>query len=140
MKFFLTLGLCLTSSFWLLSQESKPTFETLNQYYNSFILKGIKTELFQLENLSLRDLQLIDSYNFDSYRNEKTIREIQLEKGPLIKLESIDGMKAKNISVETNLKNHKANEISNGQNNSLVTLLNIGLGYSLVHLNNPENN
>lgn len=105
---------------------------TIQYYLDVFRTKGINAEASEIQSLKIHELQLIEAYNFDSYRNEKTEREIQLERGPKLILVSLNELVSRNIQVDPNVIAHKSNEDVSSNQNSLITRIDIGLGYTPI--------
>jgi hypothetical protein len=120
----------LLTQFTFVSQaQTQLTSETIKYYLEVFNTKGINTEASEIQFLKIHELQLIEAYNFDSYRNEKTEREIQLERGPKLILVSLNELVSLNINVDPSVNLHKSNEEISENQNSLITKIDIGLGY-----------
>jgi hypothetical protein len=105
--------------------ETVPV-KTVEYFIDVFNKKGIIAEDKGLKLLSISDMQIIENFNFDNYRNEKTERVLQLVKGPLIKLKPIKDISTYKISKE--VIDHKSNEIIDNNQKALITQLDLGLG------------
>jgi hypothetical protein len=99
---------------------------------------GIEITTSDLFNLTDNDFELITNFNYDHYRNEKTDRQIQLVRGPLAQVKSFNFCKENQILFDEKIYNLKKNEIENKTLFSIITQVNIGLGYKQNELN-PEN-
>jgi hypothetical protein len=131
--FFLLTQLTLVSK----AQAQLPS-ETIQYYLDVFNTKGINTEASEIQFLKIHELQLIETYNFDSYRNEKTQREIQLERGPKLILASLNELVSRNINVDPSVILHKSNEEISENQNALITRIDIGLGYTPISTNSEK--
>ena len=98
--------------------------------------KGILIEERALEPLSKQDFELISSYNFDKYRNEKSDRIILIENGPEIILKSFDYCKKQNIEINEEISSVKKGEDISIKTSKIRTKLNIGLSYSQKSIKN----
>lgn len=75
-------------------------------------------------------LSLIETYNFDVYRNYSTTRIIQIEDGPKLELESLVYMQSIGRAVDNQLLLEKSNRVDDNLPHSVITLINIGFKYS----------
>ena len=100
--------------------------------------KGIEITKSDLNNLNDYEFDLIKNYDFDQYRNDKTDRQIQLVSGPLATVKSFTYCKENQISFNEVIFQSKKNEIQNKSSYSIITQVNIGLGYKQNELS-PEN-
>lgn len=100
--------------------------------------KGIEISTADIKRLNEHDFNLIKDYNFDQYRNEKSDRQIQLIKGPIAKVKSFNYCKENSIPFNESIYNLKKGEIENKTSLSIITQVNLGLGYKQNELN-PEN-
>ncbi len=83
-------------------------------------------------NLTYDDYSSFFNFNFDSYRNEKSNRVIQILNGPKVKLLSFDQMKSRGLYFDSGIYQTKIGEEINSQEKELITLVNIGLGIKTV--------
>jgi hypothetical protein len=128
---FIVLTVCLSSS--VFSQNYNES-----EKMNLIQKKGIEITKSDLNNLNDYDFDLIKNFNFDPYRNEKTDRSIQLVKGPKATIKSFQHCSLNHIPFDENVLKSKKNEIDKNTSHSIITQVNIGLGYKQNELS-PEN-
>ncbi len=78
--------------------------------------------------MSSKDLTIVDNYDFNSMRNEKTRRIVSLVNGPVLELESLNELKQRNQAVDVNLYIFKSDEQTNSDLKPIITKLDLGLG------------
>lgn len=100
--------------------------------------KGIEISASDVQKMNDYDFKLVINYNLDSYRNEKSDRQIQFVRGPIATIKSFDFCTLNQIAVDEKILLSKKNEIVSNKTHSLITQINIGLGYQQNELN-PEN-
>lgn len=102
---------------------------TNETYEKQLLAKGII--LLQVNSeISANDQALLLNYNFNAYRNYKTRIKVELEKGTLIELWSINEMLQQGLKVETEFIERKKNELPEVKAmHELILKLNIGMGY-----------
>ena len=102
---------------------------TNETYEKQLLAKGII--LLQVNSeISANDQALLLNYNLNAYRNYKTRIKVELEKGTLIELWSINEMLQQGLKVETEFIERKKNELPEVKAmHELILKLNIGMGY-----------
>jgi hypothetical protein len=99
--------------------------------------KGLEISISEVQKMNDYDFNLLLNYNFDSYRNEKSDRQIQLVRGPIATIKSLEHCSLNHISFNEKVLKSKKNENNTQTNHSIRTLINIGLGYKQNEIN-PE--
>ena len=80
--------------------------------------------------IATNDKALLLGYNFNSYRKYKEHLKVQLERGPLVELLSLDELLKQGIPVEPELVKHKKDELpAEPTKHEIILKLNIGMGY-----------
>lgn len=129
-SFFIVIATCISSFSFSQNYNESQKIELLQK-------KGIEISISDLKSLSDFDFDLIKNYNFDIYRNDKTDRQIQFVKGPKATVKSFTHCKENQISYDEKISQTKQNEVVGKTNISIITQVNIGLGYNQNELN-PE--
>ncbi len=127
---FIVLSITLSSAAYSQKYNESQKLELLQKI-------GVVISNSELNNLTDHDFDLIKNYNFDNYRNEKTDRQIQFVKGPKATVKSFTHCKENQISYDEKISQSKQNEVVVKSSISIITQVNIGLGYKQNELN-PE--
>lgn len=122
---------------WLSSAAFSQKYSE-SEKFNLIQNKGIEISNLELKSLNDFDFDLVKNFNFDTYRNEKTDRSIQLVRGPKATIKSFQHCFLNHISFDENILKSKKNEIEKNTSHSIITQVNIGLGYKQNELS-PEN-
>lgn len=102
---------------------------TNETYEKQLLAKGIILLHVNTE-ISMNDQALLLNFNFNSFRNYKTRIKVELEKGTLIELWSINEMLQQGLKVETEFIERKKDELPEAKaKHELILKLNIGMGY-----------
>lgn len=81
--------------------------------------------------IATNDKALLLGYNFNSYRRYKEHLKVQLERGPLVELISLDELLKQGMPVEPELIEHKKDELpAKTAQHEIILKLNIGMGYT----------
>ena len=100
-----------------------------NTYAKQLLAKGVVLLSVNTQ-ISESDKPLLLQYNLNAYRKYNTRLQVQLERGPLIELWSIDEMLQHGLPVEREIIAHKKDELPTEQpKHDLILKLNIGMGY-----------
>ena len=96
-----------------------------------FTQKGIVISDTELIKLNDAEAKAILAYDFSMYRNEKTLREVQIKDGPPAKLMSLDEVQKLGMVVDGSILDLKRGEdLSNSNLRPLITLIDIGFRYA----------
>ena len=87
--------------------------------------KGLVIE--DIHSLSLKNKELLLSYDFDALRNETTRRKVDLVNGPIIELLSFEELKQLNIAFDNDVYLFKKGEVVSDGLIPTITRLNIGI-------------
>ncbi len=99
-----------------------------NQIESSLRSKGIFVKQGSIASMSPKDLTILDSYDFNSMRNEKTRRLVSLVNGPVLELESLNELKLRHQVVNDDLYSFKSDEQISNDLKPIITKLDLGLG------------
>ena len=99
-----------------------------NQIESSLRSKGIFVKQGSIASMSSKDLTILDSYDFNSMRNEKTRRLVSLVNGPVLELESLSELKLRHQVVNDDLYSFKSDEQISNDLKPIITKLDLGLG------------
>ena len=99
-----------------------------NQIESSLRSKGIFVKQGSIASMSSKDLTILDSYDFNSMRNEKTRRLVSLVNGPVLELESLNELKLRHQVVNDDLYSFKSDEQISNDLKPIITKLDLGLG------------
>lgn len=75
-------------------------------------------------------LSLLESFNFDVYRNYDSQRIVQIEDGPKIVLESLLDMQNRGKQIPETLLKEKQDRNDSDFQHQIITLINIGFKYA----------
>lgn len=99
-----------------------------NQVESSLRSKGIFVKQGSIASMSSKDLTILDNYDFNSMRNEKTRRLVSLVNGPILELESLNELKLRHQVVNDDLYSFKSDEQISNDLKPIITKLDLGLG------------
>jgi hypothetical protein len=99
-----------------------------NQVESSLRSKGIFVKQGSIASMSSKDLFILDNYDFNSMRNEKTRRLVSLVNGPVLELESLNELKLRHQAVDDDLYSFKSDEQISNDLKPIITKLDLGLG------------
>jgi len=99
-----------------------------NQVESSLRSKGIFVNQGSIASMSSKDLTILDNYDFNSMRNEKTRRLVSLVNGPILELESLNELKLRHQVVNDDLYSFKSDEQISNDLKPIITKLDLGLG------------
>ena len=94
--------------------------------------KGVQIHPDQCVMLNEQDFFLLASFDFNPYRNEKTVRQVQIKKGPAITIQSIQWMVEHQQTVDPSIVNKKQGEVLSSSTISTITLIDIGAGFKTL--------
>lgn len=110
-------------------QTWSQSADSNNTYAKQLLAKGVVLLSVNTQ-ISENDKFLLLHSNLNAYRKYKTRLKVQLERGPLIELWSIEEMLQHGLPVETEIIAHKKDELPTEQpKHELILKLNIGMGY-----------
>lgn len=121
-KYLLSVVICLTTCMFIYGNETA-------EYYKQRLAANGITLTDADKTYTNYQYSLLESFDFNAYRNYNTVRLVQIEDGPLIQLASLIQMQQLGKTVPASMLENKKDEVVSTNLKSVITLVNIGFRY-----------